>query len=180
MLSKVTSTLADSTSSSPRRTIPGHVLAGHYTGEAARQRRRGEIATRLAELHGQLVRAAEEPSWLNEVVGLLDRARAGARRLPGRVRRADGLASLKLQARRLAEQREKLDRSEIGELEQARNEISRRRSGLETERDEGQRRIGEAEERIRTLEARLGEARHQTTPGEGGTGRVVEAIWAST
>ena len=162
------------------RQTPREVFSRHYIGEAARQRRLGEIATRLGELHGQLVKAAGELSWLSQVVGLLDRARAEARRLPDLVKRADGLANLRIQAKRLAEQREKLDRSEIRELEQAREEISRRRSELETEREKGQKRIGEAEERIRTLEVRLGEARNATIRAEGELHRFADGLEPST
>src|SRR5262249_36528508 len=99
-----------------RQTRP-EVFRRHYIGEAARRRRIEEIASRLSTLHQQAVSVAGYLGWLNGAVSLLDRARAEARRLPDLVTRAEGLAGLKLQAKRLVEQKEKIDRSEIRELE---------------------------------------------------------------
>lgn len=121
------------------------VFSRHYIGEAARRRRIEEIVSRLGALHQQAVSVAGYLDWLNAAVSLLDRARAEARRLPDLVTRAEGLAGLKLQAKRLAEQKEKIDRSEIRGLEHQRDEVVKHRNTLGVERDKIQRSIGDAE-----------------------------------
>jgi len=153
------------------RQTPREVFSRHYIGEAARRRRLDEIASRLADLHAQLVAAAGQIAWLDGTVRLLDRARAEARRLPDLVARAEGLVGLRLQARRLAEQKERIDRSEIQGLEHARDEATRRRHVLEAERDEVQRRIGDAERGASDLAVQVEEA-------GAGVGRAEEALQA--
>jgi uncharacterized protein YPO0396 len=127
------------------RQTRSEVFSRHYIGEAARRRRIEEIASRLGILHLQAVSVAGYLDWLNGAVSLLDRARTEARRLPDLVTRAEGLAGLKLQAKRLVEQKEKIDRSDIRELEHERDEVVKHRNALGVERDEIQRSIGDAE-----------------------------------
>src|SRR5262249_14977661 len=140
------------------RQTPRDVYARHYIGEAARRRRLEEIAARLAELHGQIVSAAPLLEWLDRSIRQLDRARTEARRLPDLVARAEGLHGLKLQAQRLAEQKEKIDRSEIHGLEHSRDEIATRRMTLNEKRDTAIGAIGEATKQIERSEQDLAEA----------------------
>jgi len=141
------------------RQTPREIFSRHYIGSAALHRRLNEIATRLAELHSQVVALAPQINWLDAAVRRLDRARTEVRRLPDFVIRAEGLASLRLQARRLAEQKQKIDRSEFGALEHARDEVVNRRKTLEAESDNCQSRIGESKAKISQLSAELDEAR---------------------
>lgn len=151
------------------RQTPRDVFSRHYIGGAARQRRLSEIATRLAELHGQIVDAARLVEWLDGSIRQLDRARAEARRLPDLVSRAEGLLGLKLQAQRLADQKEKIDRSEIQSLEAARDAASKRRESLEAERDDVQRRTGDAERGVKELSSQIVDA-------QGGVDRAEDAL----
>ncbi len=140
------------------RQTPREVYSRHYIGEAARLRRLDEIATRLAELHALYIAGAERIGWCDDAIRLLDRARAEARRLPDLIDRSKGLPAFRLQVKRLLEQKQKIDRNEIRELERARDAVSERRSALERERDETSRRTGDAERGVRENEGRKHEA----------------------
>lgn len=141
------------------RQTPREVLSRHYIGSAALRRRSDEIGSRLAELHAQVVALAERITWLDGAVSRLDRARTEVRRLPDFVARAEGLAGLRLQARRLAELKQRIDRSEFAALEQARDEITRSRQKLEEESRDLHKHMGKAEEKISQLSSELEEAR---------------------
>src|SRR5260370_9329504 len=104
------------------RQTPRDVFSRHYIGEAARHRRLEEIAGRLAELHRDVVPIAAHYALLERIVPLLDQARAEARRLPDLMEKAESLEWLKLRVRRLEEQKNKIDRSQIKELEDSRAE----------------------------------------------------------
>ena len=140
------------------RQTPREVYSRHYIGAAALRRRLDEIAASLAELHSRVIELAAQLKWLDGSVQLLERARAEVRRLPDFVIRAEGLAGLRLQARRLADQKQKIDRSEISALEQARDEVSKRRHTLDAERDEVQNDIGEAGQKLQQLSTELDSA----------------------
>ena len=140
------------------RQTPREVFARHYIGEAARQRRIEEIASRLAALHGQIVSVAGQLEWLSLAVRSLDRARAEVRRLPDLVNRAAGLAGLRLEIGRLAGQKGKIDRSEIRELEQEQEAVAKQRNVLGFERDEVQKQIGDAERVISDSSIQLEDA----------------------
>jgi uncharacterized protein YPO0396 len=148
------------------RQTPREIYRRHYIGEAARRRRSAEIASRLAELHEQIVSAAAIVEWLKATIHGLDRARAEARRLPDLVLRAEGLLGLKLQAQRLSKQKETIDRTEIQTLEHGRDAVTARRSVLEAERDDVQKRTGDAERGIAELTKQLDEGRRGVDAAE--------------
>jgi uncharacterized protein YPO0396 len=109
------------------------IYSRHYIGEAARNRRLQEIASRLAELHAQVISGAGTITWLNSVIAAISKANSVAGHLPELVERAEGLAGFKLQAIRLAAQKEKLDRSGIRQLEEDRDAAMQSRGKLESE-----------------------------------------------
>ena len=162
------------------RQTPREVYSRHYIGEAARLRRLDEIVARLVELHALIVADAERIAWLDGAIRLLDRARAEARRLPDLIARAEGLPGFKLQAKRLAEQKQKIDRSEIRELEHARDAVSERRRSLERERDDVSRSIGDAERGIQEFERRLHEALAEGERAESAMQAFADAIGEPT
>lgn len=139
------------------------IFSRHYIGEAARRRRIEEIADRLAELHSRIVESAADIEWLDAAVRLLDRARAEARRLPDLIARAEGLAGLRLQAKRLETQKAKIDRSGIHALEGAREDVETRRRSLEQTREQILTSMGKAEELIKQLSTDLEDARRNGT-----------------
>jgi len=130
------------------RQTPREAFSRHYIGEAARRRRLDEIAARLGELHQAVVAAGRHIDWLNRAVSQLDRARAEARRLPDLVGRAEGLVNLRYEADRLAQLKEKIDRSEIQELEDERDKVIAAQRELAGERDRLNIQIGEVRKEI--------------------------------
>jgi hypothetical protein len=124
------------------------VFSRHYIGRAAQQRRLEEISTRLGELHALVVAAAGHLGWLDQAIRVLDRARTEARRMPDLVDRAKDLLWLEKQTRRLAMQKERLDRKEFAALEQSRDELARRRREAGAEQLHAQEAWGRAEERL--------------------------------
>lgn len=135
------------------------VFSRHYIGRAAQQRRLEEISTRLGELHALVVAAAGHVGWLDQAIRVLDRARTEARRLPDLVDRAKDLLWLEKQTKRLATQKERLDRKEFAALEQSRDELVRRRQEAVDEQARVQEARGRAEERLAQTERALEEAR---------------------
>jgi uncharacterized protein YPO0396 len=124
------------------------VYSRHFIGEAARLRRLDEIAGRLAELHDYILRAAGEGQWLDKAIGVVDEARTAAVRLPQLIENAEGLAGFKLQAVRLAAQKDKIDRSEIRLLENDLHTTVQGRLKLQAERSDLDGKIGAAENEI--------------------------------
>jgi uncharacterized protein YPO0396 len=137
------------------------IFSRHYIGEAARRRRLEEIVGRLAELHQDASQIAAHCTFLKELVPLLDEARAEARRLPDLIEKAESLEWLKLQVRRLEEQKNKIDRSQIKDLEDSRAEGLKRQDVLVDEQKKIEHRSGKLEEKIeqgeKDLEARKNE-----------------------
>ena len=141
------------------RQTPREVFARHYIGRAAQQRRLEEIATRLGELHGLVVDCAAQVTWVDQAIRLLDRARAETRRLPDLVDRARDLLWLEKQTKRLAAQKERIDRKEFAALERSRDELAGHRVEAQHQLGEAQRDRGRAEERVAEAERDLEEAR---------------------
>jgi uncharacterized protein YPO0396 len=137
------------------RQTPRETYSRHYIGEAARQRRLEEIAGRLAELHRDVVQIAAHYKFLERVVPLLDQARAEARRLPDLIGKAGSLEWLKLQLRRLGEQKNKIDRSQIHELEDNRAEGLKRQAVLVEEQQKIEHDSGKLEAKIEQGENEL-------------------------
>lgn len=127
------------------RQTPREVFSRHFIGEAARQRRLSEIATRLGELHQEVLIVAKHLKWLDSTVAVLDHARAEVRRLPDLILRAENLQWLKLQAKRLTDQKAKIDRREIQTLESTRDALSASRTNLAGEQSDVDKKIGKAE-----------------------------------
>lgn len=148
------------------RQTPRDVYARHYIGSAARTRRLAEIGSRLAMLHTQLVDSAGKVEWLDQLIPQLDRARVEARRLPELVQRADGLVGLGLQAKRLAEQKDKVDRREIQGLEHARDAAASRRTALDGELGEVRRRIGEAGSDVKHFSEQIAAAKGKVSQAD--------------
>ncbi|MBI5489008.1 MAG: hypothetical protein HY905_16865 [Deltaproteobacteria bacterium] len=162
------------------RQTPREVFSRHYIGEAARLRRLDEIASRLGELHERFVLVAGQVDWLGRAVQLLDKARAEARRLPDLVERAEGVVNLRLQVVRLAETKEKIDRSGIRELEETRAELGKRRAARLMERDAILKEIGTTEEQIRGGEGELGRAESEAAHADGELRAFAEPLEAAT
>src|SRR5258708_673411 len=135
------------------------VFSRHYIGRAAQQRRLEEISTRLGELHTLLVAAAGHVGWVDRAIRLLDRARTEARRLPDLVDRAQDLLWLEKQTKRLATQKERLDRKEFAALEQTRDELVGGRQQVVDEQARAQDERGRAKERLEQTESALEGAR---------------------
>ncbi len=135
------------------------VFSRHYIGRAAQQRRIDDIASRLGELHSLVVTTATHIAWLDRAIRALDRARAETRRLPDLVERAKDLLWLEKQTKRLAAQKERIDRKEFSVLEQSRDELVRRREEAEEEQARVQEARGRAEERVAQTELALEDAR---------------------
>jgi chromosome segregation ATPase len=135
------------------RQTPKEVYSRHYIGQAALRRRAEEIAERLGVLHQSIVEAAEVQTWLKAAVALLDRARAEARRLPDLMERASGLAVLKVRVQKLREQKDRIHRDDIRELERSRDELKALEETLDRRRDDLADRCGQAKKEIEHLTA---------------------------
>lgn len=135
------------------------VYSRHYIGRAAQLRRLDEIATRLGALHESVVGTAAHIVWLDQAIRVLDRARAETRRLPDLVARAKDVLWLDKQAKRLAGQKERVNRKEFASLEQSRDELALRRREGEEERQRLHTDRGALSERLAHTERTLEEAR---------------------
>jgi len=142
------------------------VFARHYVGRAAQQRRLEEIAGRLGELHGLVVECAAQVTWVDQGIRLLDRARAETRRLPDLVDRARDLLWLEKQTKRLAAQKERIDRKEFASLERSRDELAGHRTETQHQLGEAQLDRGRAEQRVTDAERDLDEARRSREEAE--------------
>jgi len=162
------------------RQTPREIFTRHYIGEAARIRRLHEIGARLADLSSQMVSAVGSIKWLDPTMRLLDNARADARRLSDLVARAEGLATLNLRVRRLAEQKGKIDRGAIQDLERERDAITKGQDALASERDEVQKQLGSAEKTVSDLSGQLESVRCQVKETERVLQRFAESLNATT
>ena len=135
------------------------VFARHYIGQAAVRRRIEEIATRLGALHESVVDSASQQDWLQGVVTLLGRARAEGRRLPDLIGRASHLATLRFRAQKLHEQKGRINRDDIRELEATRDELRGTEEALNQRHIDLVGRAGQAQEKLETLAGTLEDAR---------------------
>ncbi len=135
------------------RQTPREIYSRHYVGQAALRRRTDEIAERLAILHQWIVEADGVQTWLKEAVALLDRARADARRLPDLIGRAAGLAVSKVRAQKLREQKDRIKRDDIRELERTRDELKEAERALNHHHLELVDRAGQAKKELERLAA---------------------------
>ncbi len=143
------------------------VFSRHYIGQAALRRRAEEIAARMGALHEVIVDAAVKQNSLKELVTLLDRARADGRRVPDLIGRASGLAGFKVRAQRLREQKDRIDRDEICELETTRDELKEREETFGQQHEDLVRRSGQAENELGRLASEVETARaSQRVAGE--------------
>lgn len=126
------------------RQTPREIFSRHYIGEAARHRRLAEIASRLVELHEHVVSIGRHLQWLESGVARLDEARVQLRRLPDLISRSESLQWLKLQARRLEDQKAKIDRKEIEALETNRDLVIASRADLSSQHSDVDEKIGRA------------------------------------
>jgi uncharacterized protein YPO0396 len=133
------------------RQTPKEIFARHYVGEAALRRRAEEVAKRLGDLHQSIVETSEGQTWLKEVVGLLDRARAEGRRLGDLIGRASGLAVSKVRAQKLCEQKDRISRDDIRELERTRDELKEARRVLDQQHIDLVDRAGQAKKELEGL-----------------------------
>ena len=141
------------------RQTPKEIFSRHYIGEAALRRRAEEIANRLSALHELIVGTADAQTWLKEVVGLLDRARAEGRRLGDLIGRASGLGVFKIRAQTLREQKDRINRDDIRELERMRDELKEAGRALNQQQLDLADRSGRTKEQLDSLAAELDEAR---------------------
>src|SRR5439155_14231082 len=141
------------------RQTPKEIFSRHYIGEAALRRRAEEIANRLSALHELIVGTADAQTWLKEVVGLLDRARAEGRRLGDLIGRASGLGVFKIRAQTLREQKDRINRDDIRELERMRDELKEAGRALSQQQLDLADRSGRTKEQLDNLAAELDEAR---------------------
>ena len=143
------------------RQTPRELFSRHYIGQAALRRRVEEIAQRLGALHESVVAAAEVQGWLKELVTLLDRTRADGRRLPDLIGRAAGLAVSKVRAQRLREQKDRIDRDDILDLERTRDELKESERTLNRQLGQVQENAGEASNQLTHLRGDLETAQSQ-------------------
>ena len=143
------------------RQTPREVFSRHYIGQAALHRRVEEIAQRLGVLHESIVALAGVHTWLKDVVILLDRARADGRRLADLIGRASGLAALKVRAQRLREQKDRINRDDIRDLERTRDALKESEANLSSEHDDVVDARGQAKKEIERLGTDLTTARNQ-------------------
>jgi hypothetical protein len=141
------------------RQTPRDVFARHYIGQAAVQRRLDEIATRLGELHQLVVDAAAHVTWIDRAIAVLNRACIETGRLPGLVNRAKDLLWLDKQTKRLAAQKQRIDRKEFAALERSRDELERRRREAQDEQRQAVEDGGRAKQQVGDAERDLEEAR---------------------
>jgi uncharacterized protein YPO0396 len=141
------------------RQTPRDVFARHYIGRAAQQRRLEEIASRLGELHEQVVAAAGDVTWLDQAVRVLSRAATETRRLPDLVSRAKDLLWLEKQTKRLALQKERIDRKEFAALERSRDDVERRRREAQDEVRQAVEDGGRAKQQVGDAEREIEQAR---------------------
>lgn len=125
------------------------IFSRHYIGESARRRRMEEVASRLGVLHQAVVETGGLSPWLRDLVAMLDRARAEGRRLPDLMARAEGLAVWNVRAQHMREQKDRMDRSEIRELERSREELGAAKKDLDQRLLAAQKAIGEMESNLR-------------------------------
>jgi len=100
-----------------RQTAP-EVFGRHYVGDAARARRRQEIARRLAELSQAVIDLARDTVWLDGAAAACRRALTEAGELPRLVEEARRLPDLRARAALLQRQLDRIDRSEVAALQQ--------------------------------------------------------------
>lgn len=137
------------------RQTPKEIFSRHYIGEAALRRRTEEIANRLAVLHESIVETAQAQTWLKDVVGLLDRSRAEGRRLGDVIARASGLAVFKVRAQKLREQKDRIKRDDIRELERTRDGLRETQRGLNQQLRELVDREGQKKNELESLAEQL-------------------------
>ena len=92
---------------------------------------------------------------------MLDRARADGRRLADLIGRASGLAALKVRAQRLREQKDRINRDDIRDLERTRDELKESEANLSSEHDDVVDAGGQAKKEIERLGTDLTTARNQ-------------------
>ncbi|TMQ52396.1 MAG: hypothetical protein E6K74_12345 [Candidatus Eisenbacteria bacterium] len=102
-----------------RQTHPD-VFRRHYIGDAARVRRREEIARRLTELSQLVVDTARTIEWLQAIAVGCRRAALEAAELPAVIETAQRLGDLKARAAALQRQLDRIDRKELDQLERER------------------------------------------------------------
>jgi len=143
------------------RQTPREMFSRHYIGQAALRRRVEEIGQRLGLLHESIVAVAGVHTWLKDIVILLDRARADGRRLADLIGRASGLAASKVRAQRLREQKDRINRDDIRDLERTRDELKESEANLSSQHDDVVDSGGQAKKEIEGLRGDLTSSRSQ-------------------
>jgi hypothetical protein len=132
----------------PKRSTPGITSVRRRCGGAPRKSPHVSACCT-----NRLWRRRKVQTWLNAAVALLDRARAEARRLPDLMERASGLAVLKVRVQKLREQKDRIHRDDIRELERSRDELKALEETLDRRRDDLADRCGQAKKEIERLTA---------------------------
>jgi uncharacterized protein YPO0396 len=116
------------------RQTPPEVFRRHYIGEAARLRRREEIARRLAELADTVIALARAIEWLEGAARACRKAAAEAVELPRLLEMAERLGDLRGRAHYLQRQLDRIDRREVEELQRQREATDGELASLDRER----------------------------------------------
>ena len=162
------------------RQTPREMYSRHYVGQAALRRRVEEIAQRLGVLHESIVAIAGVHGWLKELVGLLDRARSDSRRLADLIGRASGLAALRVRAQRLRQQKDRINRDDIRDLERTRDELREAEASLTSQHDNLVDSGGQAKNEIERLGGELRAARDHQLATYQTLGGFVSALETAT
>jgi uncharacterized protein YPO0396 len=156
------------------RQTPPEVFRRHYIGEAARVRRREEIARRLAELSQAVLDLGQAIQWLDAAAAACRKATAEAVELPRLVETAQRLADLRARAVLLQRQLDRIDRKEVEQLQREREAAEAEAARLDRERGAIQVNLGAG---ARDLE-HLGDERARALLGEREAMSRLEAVLA--
>lgn len=141
------------------RQTPRRVYERHYVGRAAIARRIEEIERRLGEIHEQVTRAADHHAWLRDSERAAQNALGETRRLPDLVEEAKQIPNLEGEVEVLSRRLESIDQSELATLKAERSRLDASIRGVEEKHRLRLTESARADEKLRHLERRLGEAR---------------------